>query len=305
VKVSTKDTLQKALIFDVQRFSIHDGPGIRTVVFFKGCPLRCEWCQNPEGLDSRPEISFSVSRCLGCRECQAICPRQAILFDSRRRIDRQLCDRCGKCIEVCHTEALQLIGRPYIPETLLSEVLKDVAFFDASGGGITLSGGEPTVQFEFLTAFLPLAKGKGLHITVETCGYVSYEKLRTIIPFLDLILYDIKAIDSALHRRLTRRSNGIILENLKRILNSGVAVQVRVPLIPGLTATDDNLRDIALYLRDQGINEATPLPYHKMGEAKLERIDSPLSPLNLSTLNDGELTSISALFQDNGITVSW
>ncbi|HAZ32074.1 MAG TPA: glycyl-radical enzyme activating protein [Dehalococcoidia bacterium] len=299
--MSTKDTLQKALVFDIQRFSIHDGPGIRTAIFFKGCPLRCRWCQNPEGLDPGPEISFCKDRCLGCRECQAVCPLQAILFDGPRRIDRRLCDRCGKCVEVCHTGALQLIGRPYTPEGLLSEVLRDVAFFDASGGGITLSGGEPTYQLEFLTAFLPLAKGERLHIAMETCGYVSYEKLRTIIPFLNLILYDIKAIDSALHRRLTRRSNATILENLKRLLYNGVAVQVRVPLIPCLTATEDNLRDIALFLRDQGINEVDLLPYHKMGESKLERIDSPLRPLNLSTLDDGEVTSISALFQDAGL----
>lgn len=134
---------ETGLVFDIQRFSIHDGPGIRTVIFFKGCPLRCKWCQNSEGLDTRPEISFSQDRCIGCYECEKVCPTQAILPEGIKRIDRNLCDRCGKCVQVCYAEALQLVGKFYTPKRLISEVIKDIAYFDASGGGITLSGGEP------------------------------------------------------------------------------------------------------------------------------------------------------------------
>ena len=298
---SKRDIVQTGLVFDVQRFCIHDGPGIRTVIFFKGCPLRCKWCQNPEGLAPKPEISFSKDRCISCRECEKVCPVQAILFNSTRRIDRQLCDRCGKCVEVCHSEALQLIGKPYTPEELLNEIIKDMAFFDASGGGITLSGGEPTYQLEFLTAFLPLAKKKGLHIAMETCGYAPYERLKAIISFLDLILYDIKAIDPVLHKRLTGQDNEIILGNFDRLLITKAEIMVRVPLIPKLTATKKNLKDICLFLRNRGIMKVNLLPYHNMGEAKLEKINSPLKPLNLSRLDNGELTNISTLFQDAGI----
>lgn len=289
------------LVFDIQRFCIHDGPGIRTVVFFKGCPLRCRWCQNPEGIDPRPEIGFSHDRCIGCGECHKACPIGAIIREGTKRIDRDLCDRCGKCVEACYAGALQLIGNPYTAEELLAEVIKDVAFFDTSGGGITLSGGEPTTQLEFLAAFLPLAKKKGLHIAMETCGYTPYDRLKAIVPFLDLILYDIKAVDSSLHKRLTGHDNEIILENFDRLLRAKAEIVVRVPLIPRLTATKRHLQDVCLFLKHRGITQVNLLPYHKMGEAKLERIDSPLKALNLARLDEGRLASISSLFERAGI----
>jgi len=298
---SNRDTLQTGLVFDVQRFCVHDGPGIRTVVFFKGCPLRCKWCQNPEGIDPRPEIGFSLDRCIGCGECETACPAGAITPEGAKRIDRSLCDRCGECVEVCYARALQLIGKPYTPEALLDEVVKDRAFFDSSGGGITLSGGEPTSQHEFLTTFLPLAKERGLHVAMETCGYAPSERLEAIIPFLDLILYDIKAVDSSLHKRLTGHDNEVILGNFDRLLRARAEITVRVPLIPGLTATNKNLKDICLFLKSRGIMKVNLLPYHKMGEGKLEKIDSPLRPLNLGGLNEGELADITSLFQDAGI----
>ena len=298
---SKSQIAQTGLIFDVQRFCIHDGPGIRTVIFFKGCPLRCKWCQNPEGIDPSPEISFSLDRCIGCGECQKVCPIGAIIPEGTERIDRNLCDRCGKCVEVCYAQALQLVGKLFTPEALLGEVIKDTAFFNTSGGGITLSGGEPANQHEFLAAFVPLAKEKGLHIAMETCGYAPYENLKAIIPFLDLILYDIKAVDRVLHKQLTGQDNEIILGNFDRLLGAKAEIIVRVPLIPKLTATKKNLEDICLFLKEHGIMKVNLLPYHKMGEAKLGKIDSPLKPLNLTKLNDGELANVSTLFQNAGI----
>ncbi len=294
----------KGIVFDLQRFSIHDGPGIRTVIFFKGCPLRCRWCQNPEGLDPEPEMSFSKEKCLGCRECWETCPVEAIMFEGMKRIDRRLCDRCGRCVEVCYAEALQIIGKSYTPANLLEEALDDMPFFLSSGGGITLSGGEPAYQAEFLASFLPLCRDRGVHIALETCGYVARAKLQALLPLVDLVLFDIKAINSALHRNLTGKGNEIILDNLKMILKEdALKLRVRVPLIPSLTTTDENVRDIIRFLEESKIVEVTLLPYHRMGESKLEKVDSRLKPLGLTGMSAGDLANISALFQNAGIDV--
>ncbi len=294
----------RGIVFDLQRFCIHDGPGIRTVIFFKGCPLRCLWCQNPEGLDPEPEVAFSREKCLGCRECQGVCPLQAISFEGAGRINRDLCDRCGKCVEVCQSGALEIVGRLYSPEELLGEAMDDMPFFAASGGGITLSGGEPTCQAGFLAGFLPLCKEQGLHVALETCGYLDHKKLGSLLPFLDLVLYDVKAVDPSLHRRLTGRDSALIRQNLERLLGRDVSkVRVRVPLVPGLTATDKNLTDIIRFLRTHGVSEVSLVPYHRMGEGKLARIDSMLEPLSLSATSEEDLASASALFRGDGIEI--
>lgn len=294
----------RGTVFDLQRFCIHDGPGIRTVIFFKGCPLHCLWCQNPEGLDAEPEISFSADRCLGCQECRRACPLQAISFEGAGRINRELCDRCGKCVEVCQSGALEIVGRLYTPEELLAEARDDMPFFVASGGGITLSGGEPTCQAGFLAGFLPLCKEQGLHVALETCGYVDYKKLAPLLPFLDLVIYDLKAVDPSLHRRLTGRDSALILQNLERLLSRDVSkIRVRVPLVPGLTATERNLADIIRFLRTRGVSEVSLVPYHRMGESKLARIDSVLQPLSLSATSEEDLASASALFRGEGIEI--
>ncbi len=294
----------KGTVFDLQRSSVHDGPGIRTVIFFKGCPLRCLWCQNPEGLDPGVDIAFSQSRCLNCRECESVCPLRVIVFDEQGRVNRQLCDRCGRCVDVCYAEALQIIGRSYTPIELLEEAIKDMPFFVASGGGITLSGGEPTYQAEFLSGFLSLCREKGVHVALETCGYVAFDNLEPLLPLVDLVLYDIKAIDPFLHLAWTGKDNAPILENLRRILYEDASkVSVRVPLVPGLTATDRNLTDIIYFLKRHKVARVTLLPYHKMGEGKLEKIDSPLRPLNLTAFSESDLLSICDLFNREGIEV--
>ncbi len=293
-----------ATVFDLQRFSIHDGPGIRTGIFFKGCPLQCRWCQNPEGLDPEPEISFSKDRCLGCRECQPACPLQAIVFDGAERIDRQLCDRCGRGTEACPSGALELVGRRYSPRELLEEATDDLPFFAASGGGITLSGGEPTCQTDFLAGFLPLCKEQGLSIALETCGYVAYRRLEPLLLFLDLVLYDIKAVDPALHLRLTGRDNAVILGNLARLTEQERSrITIRVPLVPGMTSTERNLGDIIGLLKTHRVSEVSLVPYHRMGESKLDKIDSPLKPLNIAGADERDVEAAAALFRGSGIHV--
>lgn len=295
--------MRKALIFDIQRFSIHDGPGIRTLIFLKGCPMRCLWCQNPEGINPLPEIGFYARFCIGCRECERVCPEGAIVFESGKRILRSKCTRCGICTDVCYAGALRLIGKLYTAEELLAEVRKDSAFYEASGGGITLSGGEPMLQASFLSDFLPLCKEAGFHTAIETSGYFPYEKLEMLLPSLDLILYDIKAVDPSLHRQLTGRDNALILTNLRHLIEIGAPLIIRMPIIPTLTAMHENLKEVSHFLKENGIRELHLLPYHPLGESKLEAIDSPLRPLGLSRPSEEELAKITALFEREGVEV--
>lgn len=294
----------KALVFDIQRFSLHDGPGIRTLFFFKGCPLRCQWCQNPEGLFPYREMAYYGQFCIGCGECRQACPEDAITYEGAERIIRARCTRCGACAEVCYAEALRVVGREYTPEELLIEALKDEPFYKTSGGGITVSGGEPTLQPEPLRAFLRLCKGSGLHTALETCGFTSWAVLSSLLPDLDLVLYDVKAVDPGLHRRLTGRDNAEILANLRRLAETGVAVIPRVPLIPTLNATDDNLRAIADLLAELGFRVAHLMPYHRLGESKLARLDSPQSPLNLDELTAEDQERAAGWFTARGLRVS-
>ncbi len=294
----------KAIIFDIQRYSIHDGPGIRTLVFFKGCPLRCKWCQNPESLDPNPEIGFFPSKCIGCGECAKVCRAGAIIFEENRRIDRSLCDRCGKCAEVCYAEALTVIGKPYDVKTLLDVVERDRPFYEQSGGGLTVSGGEPTLQFEFLLSLLREATASGLSTIIETCGAFAWTKFKRLLPYLDIVYFDLKVIDEKEHRRLTGVGNRRILANARRLVESGARLVFRVPLVPSMTATESNITDLIRLLTELGQKEVHLLPYHKMGESKLERIDSSLKALDMEPLTDEDVAAIKSRFEHAGLEVS-
>lgn len=294
---------QSALVFDIQRFSLHDGPGIRTLVFFKGCPLRCKWCQNPEGLFPYPEIAFYGQFCIGCRQCQEVCPEGAITFEGEERIIRDRCTRCGACAEVCYAEALRVAGKRYTPQELLEEALKDEPFYRTSGGGVTVSGGEPTMQPDMLQAFLRLCKEHGLHTAIETCGHTTWETLERMLPHLDLVLYDVKAVDGQLHEELTGQDNARILGNLRHLVDHGIETVPRIPLIPTMNATDENLSETAAFLSDLGFTEVHLMPYHRLGESKLPRIASPLPPLSLTQLTEEEKERAASHFAHRGMTV--
>jgi pyruvate formate lyase activating enzyme len=270
------DGTREGLIFDVKKYSINDGPGIRTTVFFKGCPLSCRWCHNPEGQSSAPEIMVRASRCLAdCRECVSVCPEKAVGKPALVPVlDRSKCNLCGKCAEVCPAQAVQVVGRRITASELLLEIESDRIFQEESGGGVTFSGGEPLSQPEFLIEILDLCRKKEIHTTVDTCGFAAAEVLDRIAPKTDLFLYDLKVMDDQKHAAFTGVSNRKVLENLRRLAATGHKTVVRIPVIPGVNDDQENVRLAAEFLRSLGtIGDISLLPYHKMGLEKYGGLD--------------------------------
>ena len=260
----------QGLIFDIQRYSVHDGPGIRTLVFLKGCPLSCLWCSNPESQKTGPELAFRQTFCIGCGVCVDVCPRQAIqLKDTSIEIDRSKCDLCGECVKICSPEALSIIGKQMTVEQVLAEVERDLIFYEVSQGGITVSGGEPLAQAHFVEVLLKAGKAKGMITAIETAGYAPWPSVERIIRYTDLVLYDIKHIDPVVHRRLTGVSNKLILENARRIANLGVPLTIRCPVVPGF---NDKPRDMDrlfhFVVNLPGVKQIDLLPYHRLGGPK-------------------------------------
>ena len=265
-------------VFDIQRFSIHDGPGIRTTVFYKGCPLRCAWCHNPEGIDRRFLLSFLPDRCIGCGFCFETCPNKAHqMLDGRHEIERALCKACGACTAECYSGALELVGRDTTVEDVLAEVMRDEPFYQTSGGGMTLSGGEPMMQMAFTEVLLKAAKEKGLHCCMETCGYAPLANFERILPFVDLFLYDIKEIDRDRHIAYTGVPNDQILANLRALHDWGAEINIRLPIIPGYNDRQDHFRAVAALARSlPRLRTIEIMPYHPLGTSKIERMG--LSP---------------------------
>jgi len=271
---------QRPLVFDIKRQTLDDGPGIRTAVFFKGCQLRCRWCQNPESQEGEAEIGFYPQECISCGDCVAACQQEAVSLDNPDRIDRRRCERCGECAAACPGGGLRLIGRYYPVEELLDELLKDRAFYEVSGGGVTLSGGEPTLHPGYVAGLLRALKGQGIHTVLQTNGYFDWGEFSgTLLDQVDLIMFDVKLANPSEHEKCTGRDNRLILENLARLVKARPgAVLPRIPLIPGLTATDRNLREISQLLQGLRLNRCSLLPYNPTGFSKADRIGKSASP---------------------------
>ena len=250
---------QRGIIFNIMRYSIEDGPGIRTTVFFKGCPLSCTWCHNPESQAPVRELIFRQDRCLACNACLDCCPVAGRAED---------CRLCGRCQEVCPAAAREILGRELTVSEVMAQIEKDRLFYEESGGGVTFSGGEPLFQADFLLALLKACADKSLHRTVDTCGYSPYSTVRAVAQLTDLFLYDLKLMDSAAHKYYTGVHNEGILANLRRLAFDHPNVLVRVPIIPGITDSEANLQTMATFLRPLPIRRLEILPYHNTGLAK-------------------------------------
>ncbi len=272
----------KGLLLDIDRFATHDGPGIRTVVFLKGCPLACRWCHSPESQSPRVELLYQPARCDGCWLCLDECPQSALSRDEGRgtkdgaagtvALDRAKCDACGRCADVCYTGALKLLGREVTAGEVAADVAKDLPFYRSSGGGVTLSGGEPARQPAFSYSFLSACKEAGIHTAVETTGHARGEVMAALSEVTDLFLYDVKAVTPALHREHTGVPNRVILSNLQRLVATGAGVVARVPCIPGVNDGEDEIRAIARFVAGAGVRRIDLLPYNSSAGAKYEWI---------------------------------
>ena len=257
-------------VFNVQRFCTSDGPGIRTTVFLKGCPLSCLWCHNPESKSAKPEIMYDSKKCIMCGKCSAVCPNGCHTFSEKGHIfHREKCVACGKCADICYASALEIAGCERDAKDVIAEVMKDKAFYDNSGGGMTLSGGEPMLQFDFTYELLRLAKEQGLHTCIETCGFAPTENYRKIADLIDIFLFDYKETDPIRHKEYTGVSNELILENLRVIDSLGAKSILRCPIIPTLNDREDHFKgigDAASSLKN--VLEINIEPYHPLGSGK-------------------------------------
>ncbi|GCD12154.1 glycyl-radical enzyme activating protein [Clostridium tagluense] len=264
---------QKGIIFNMQRFSIHDGPGIRTIVFFKGCPLKCDWCSNPESQDPLVQIMFNEKNCNGCKKCEKKCPVGAIDMLRPGRIDREKCTGCGECAENCYPGGLVKSGEETTVEKVINELKKESIQFRRSGGGVTLSGGELLMQPEFAIELLKACKARGWHTAIETTGYTSEAVIDKLIPLVDLVLLDIKHLDDEKHKKYVHVSNERIVKNAKKISALGAELIIRVPVIPGFNCDEKSISDIAKFAKSlNGVQHIDLLPYHKLGANKYENL---------------------------------
>jgi len=272
----------RPLVFNLHRFALDDGPGIRTTVFLKGCPLSCTWCHNPESVSADVEIAFRRDLCTGCGSCSDVCPEGAISMKPEgERVIRERCTRCSVCCRECPSTALSAVGSYYHVDALVETLLKERIFYETSGGGVTFSGGEPTLFMDYVGTVMQKLKMKGIHVALQTSGMFNLQEFsKKLLPYIDLIFFDLKLIDSNRHREFTGRGNGLILENFRYLArNASVPVVPRIPLIPGITATRENLSGLADFLKDTGFTSATLLPYNPGGIAKAGLIGRPVSSL--------------------------
>ena len=308
-------------IYDIQGFSVQDGPGIRTTAFLKGCPLRCPWCHSPESQAFYPQLSWISMRCQGTALCESrcmkACAKGAIELGEEREdaktgemlqmihVKRDVCDNCGDCAKVCYPKALYLCGEDYTVEKLARRLLQDKKFFDRSGGGVTISGGEALSQADFTVAILKRMKAEGVHTALDTTGFASWETLARTLPYTDLYLYDLKHMDSEKHRQIIGVPNETILDNAKRLASAGKKLQVRIPVIPMFNNDVENIRETAEFIKGLGdaVTVVQLLPYHNLGVTKYLRIsDKPVA--EATPPSDAQMQKLKGVMEEYGLPVT-
>ena len=295
------DRNAEGIIFNIQKYSVNDGPGIRTVVFLKGCPLHCGWCANPESQQIREQVLWDRTRCLRCGHCQSICPCQAISAGDPLRIDPERCKRCGTCIRECPVRALKMEGERKTVAEVMNVVMQDLPFYEESGGGITLSGGELLMQPDFVWHLLAAAREDGLHTCCETTGMASPRIFERIIPLVDEVLFDIKHWDAEAHRKGTGCSNELPIANLASAIGMGKSILPRIPVIPGFNDSHYDAGKLAELLCNLGLKRCQLLPFHQFGENKYDLLDIPYGYRDIPALHREELELYREVFKNHGI----
>lgn len=309
----------KGLVFDIQRWSLHDGPGIRTNIFFKGCPLKCLWCSNPESQEGCRELVSFKDRCIGCGSCVKHCPHQAVRCDGEKKIiDYDICrascypsEQGFSCTSVCYAKALDIMGKRYGVKELMQEIMSDAGIYESSGGGLTVTGGEPLAQPDFLLELLKEAKAQGLHTAMETCGYGKWKDLESCLEYLDFLFMDFKIWDREMHKQYTGVDNELIIENMKRVNQyaeqSGLTVVIRTPVIPGVNDTEKEIGQIAAFIKEQlsAVKTYQLLPYHRLGRGKYESIGKEYQLRDLEVPGAGEIQALEQVILKQGLEIKY
>jgi pyruvate formate lyase activating enzyme len=293
-------------VFNIQRYSIHDGPGIRTTVFLKGCPLRCLWCDNPESQLLEPQFVFWEDRCIHCGKCLTTCPLLALTEDVNglKRVDLEVCDLCGLCVDQCYAGALEQVGRLRTAGEVLALVEEDRPFYDESGGGMTLSGGEPLAQPQFARDLLKGAHARGIRTAIETSGCASWQLWISLLPYLDLILYDLKEVDPDRHQCFTGMPNKLILDNLRRLARAGKPVIVRRPVIRQYNDNPESIHALGRFVQElETIHEIDLLPYHRLGQNKYKRLGQEYALEDEPTMKNEEVNAYRDILLSYGLHV--
>ncbi len=294
-------------ITNIQKFSIHDGDGIRTTVFFKGCPLKCEWCHNPETQRFEKEMQVDREKCTGCGTCASVCPNGAVRMteDHRPSWDPKACTFCGKCENFCPAGVREIVGREYTVKELTKELMKDQMFYEESGGGVTFSGGEVmSMDMDFILAMAKELKRQDVTLTIDTCGYVPYERFEKILPYVNTFLYDVKVMDPELHKKYMGTDNKLILENLIRLSQDGARIYIRIPTIKEVNGNEQNMKETIAFLKEHDIHPAgvNLLPYHDTGSGKYAKLGMEYKGTDLHAPDKEEMEAFAALFVNAGFT---
>lgn len=301
--MDNRERKSTGIVLDIQRYSLGDGRGIRTTVFMKGCNMRCRWCQNPESLSMKPELAFRGDKCIKCGACIKACPLDAIYTNGSFETKHSLCISCGECAKVCPTKARYMIGRSYTVAELISIVERDVIFYSESSGGVTLSGGEATLQFEFVYEFLKECKKRGINTAIETNGTFNKERFRLLLPLIDQVYFDIKLISSQKHKLYTGMDNRIILDNAAWLTERTDNLAFRIPLIPDITLTNDNIKDTVEFLTGLNVDTVEFCLYQNGWENKLHWLNTKQAALGQPSLSVSDVADVIKFFNTSGISV--